>query len=131
MKKRKKKKSNRGRKLFDGKNEKSVLQKLEAVWVIGGTDKEACLYADISVSALMQYQNKRQKYLQRKDLLKQTSILRARQTVVSELDKNAEFALKYLERKLSKEFALSSTMKHTGDVKQQITYRILNARKKR
>lgn len=108
MKKKQKQKpeAKRGRKLFDGKNAEIVLQKLEKVFSIGGTDVEACFYAEISPSALYEYQKKNPAFLERKRALKQGPNLKARQEVVKGLDGNPELALKYLERKLPEEFGV-------------------------
>ena len=95
-----------GRKLFDGKNEKEVIPKLEQVWSIGGTDKEACFYAEISPPALCRYLQKHPAVSERKEALKQGPILKARREVVTGLTGNPEFALRYLERKLPDEFGL-------------------------
>ena len=94
-----------GRKLFDGKDETMVLQKLEEVFAIGGTDTEACFYAGIGTSTLYEYQKDNPEFVERKEALKEKPILKARQTVVKSLD-NPDMALKYLERKRKAEFSL-------------------------
>jgi hypothetical protein len=83
---------------------KVTLQKLEEVFALGGSDKEACFYADISPSTLYNYQIENPDFLERKELLKENPILLARRTVVSELTKNSYIAFKYLERKRRDEF---------------------------
>jgi len=103
-----------GRKIFDGKNEKEVIPKLEQVWSIGGTDKEACFYAEISPPALCRYLQKHPVILERKEALLQKPILKARQELVKGLDGDPELALKYLERKLPKEFAVQQRLEHFG-----------------
>lgn len=94
-----------GRKQFDGKDEKLVLQKLEEAFALGTSDEEACLYADISLSALYEYQKKSSQFLERKHLLKLNPVLKARQTVVRALETNADLALKFLERRRREEFS--------------------------
>lgn len=109
--------SNAGRKQFDGKSEKDVLQKLEYVWSVGGTDNEACLYADISIQALMSYQKKYPHISVRKKLLKEKPVLLARVAVVNALkDKNPDIAIKYLERKRKDEFSLKTETALSGQV---------------
>ena len=83
-----------------------TLQKLEEVFALGGSDKEACFYADISPSTLYNYQTENPDFLERKELLKENPILLARRTVVNELVKNPYLALKYLERRKRDEFSL-------------------------
>ena len=81
-----------------------VLKKLEEAFAWGCSDKEACIYADISEKTLYNYQDKNEDFLQRKELLKERPVLLARKTVVENLEKNPNLALKFLERKAPKEF---------------------------
>lgn len=104
-----------GRPLFDGKPEKDVIQKLEMVWSIGGSDKEASFFADISPAALSDYLKKHPEISERKNALLQKPILKARQEVIKGLDNNPEFALKYLERKLPDEFSIRTKTTISGD----------------
>ncbi|MCK5022774.1 MAG: hypothetical protein KAS04_01240 [Candidatus Aenigmarchaeota archaeon] len=94
-----------GRPLFDGKDEKSVLSKLEHSFSIGCTDEEACVYADISVPALQRYCTANSKFRERKELLKNKPVLMARKEVVEGIGGDKEFAFKFLERKRKSEFA--------------------------
>ena len=93
-------------------NEES-LRKLEEVFALGGTDLEACLYADISKSTLYSYQQENPDFLERKEKLKQRPFLKARQTIVKGLDDpvNAKW---YMERKGKAEFALKSEVDVTS-----------------
>lgn len=83
---------------------KETLNKLEEVFAIGGSDTEACFYADISPRTLYKYQEEHPDFIQRKEALKEKPILKARQTIVKALD-NPQQAQWYLERKRKKEFA--------------------------
>lgn len=85
---------------------KDVLRDLKHAFSIGATDLEACFYAGIGKTALYDYQRKNPKYTEEKELLKEKTILKARQEVVKGLDGDPDFALKYLERKRKKEFGL-------------------------
>jgi len=76
----------------------ATLNKLEEVFAIGGTDLEACFYADISHQTLYNYQEKHPEFLERKQALKERPVLKARQTVVRALD-NPKDAQWYLERR--------------------------------
>ena len=81
-----------------------TIHKLEEVFAIGGSDREACFYADISMGALYLYQDKHPEFIERKEALKERPILKARQTVVKALD-NPVDAQWYLTRKRKSEFA--------------------------
>lgn len=83
-----------------------TIAKLEYVFALGGTDLEACLYADVSKTALYNYQNAHPEFVERKQLLKEQPILMARMSVVSSLQKDPDLALKFLERKKKDEFSL-------------------------
>jgi hypothetical protein len=87
----------------------AALNKLEEVFAIGGTDEEACFYADISKQTLYDYQKKHPEYIDRKEQLKERPILKARQTIVKSLD-NPDSAKWYLERKRKAEFAHRTEM---------------------
>jgi hypothetical protein len=98
-------KNKAGRKLFDGKNETDVIQKLESVWALGGTDAEAAFYADISKAALSEYLTKHPDISERKEALKNNPILLARKSVLDGIKIDPDLALKYLERKCKDEFS--------------------------
>jgi len=85
---------------------KEAVGKLEQAYALGCTDGEACFYADISQETLYEYQRKFPEFIHRKESLKQKPILQARQSVVKSFEGNPELALKFLERKLKKEFSL-------------------------
>jgi len=103
-----------GRKLFNGKVEGDVVQKLEEAFAYGCTDEEACVYADISRTALHNYQKKNKEFLNRKELLKQSPILLARQTVVTGIQIDPDLALKFLERKKKDEFSPKLIVEDNG-----------------
>jgi hypothetical protein len=88
-----------------------TVKKLEEVFAIGGSDEEACFWADISKQTLYDYQKLHPEYIDRKEQLKQKPFLKARQTVVKALE-NPQHAQWYLERKKKSEFA--SRQEHTG-----------------
>ena len=81
-----------------------VLRKLDEAFAMGCTDLEACLFADISKTALYDYQQEHPEFAERKEKLKETPILLARSTVIKNL-KNPQSAQWYLERKKKSEFA--------------------------
>lgn len=81
-----------------------ALQKLEYAFSIGCTDIEACLYSDISKSTLYNYQNENPDFLERKEKLKETPVLKARTTVFDDI-KQVDTAKWYLERKKRAEFS--------------------------
>jgi hypothetical protein len=93
-----------GRPIFDGKNEDEVLTKLKYVWAVGGTDKEAANFAEISYVTLWRYLKQNKEVLKVKNRLKEQPILKARTTVVKEIDHNPEMAFEYLKLKRPEEF---------------------------
>jgi len=93
--------------------------KLEQAFAIGCTDEEACSYAEISPDQLYYYENNIDKEFRvRKQELKQKPILKAKQTIVKNLD-NPEHAKWYLERKKKDEFSQRNEM--TGKDGERLT----------
>jgi hypothetical protein len=82
-----------------------VLRKLDEAFAMGCTDLEACLYADISKTALYDYQLEHPEFAERKELLKENPILLARRSVVEALAEDPDLSLRFLERKKKDEFA--------------------------
>lgn len=76
-----------------------VIRKLEEAFAFGASDLEACFYADISKTALYEYQKDHPEFAERKEKLKERPILLARQKVVKELTSDVKNAQWYLERK--------------------------------
>jgi len=110
------KKKKIGRKWFDGKDEQTVLSKLETVWALDGTAREAALYADISEGALNRYLAMHPQIRERRDRLKEKPVLQARQSVVKGLEGDPDLALKYLKCKRSDEFSEKIKQEHSGEV---------------
>lgn len=92
-----------------------VLQKLEDAFKLGCSDVEACLNADISTSSLYNYQNANPKFLERKQVLKETPVFIARESVIRDMKEDGALALKYLERKKKDEFSLKSEVDLKAD----------------
>jgi hypothetical protein len=80
-----------------------VLKKLEEAFLIGCTDTEASLYADITPRTLYNYQKENPEFLQRKEQLKERPFLKARKTIVESLG-DPNHAFKFMERKKRAEF---------------------------
>ena len=106
------KKSNAGRPTVMTKD---VLDKLEEVFLIGGTDEEACLFADIATDTLYKYQRENPEFIKRKEQLKETPILAARRTLVKSVSESSDMALKYLSRKRKDEFSERHNLAIGGD----------------
>lgn len=82
------------------------LQKLRQAFSIGCSDREACVYADVALSTLYNYQNANPEFIEEKAGLKEKPVLLARQVVVKSLEKeDVKTAQWLLERKKRKEFA--------------------------
>lgn len=90
-----------------------VLRKLEGAFSMGCGDREACLLADISMTALYSYQERHPAFTERKALLKEKPILKARGTVLQALS-IPEHAEWFLERKAKHEFSTRSDVSLTG-----------------
>lgn len=84
-----------------------TINKLESAFSLGCSDVEACLYADISKTALYNYQKTHPEFVDRKELLKEKLVLKSR-TVIAEALNNGdkEMAKWYVERKRKAEFSV-------------------------
>jgi len=100
-----------------------TIDKLEAVFLIGGTDLEACLYANVSKSAFYNYQIKNPDFVDRKEMLKETPFLKARKTIVESLN-NPQYAFEYMKRKKKDEFSDRSEL--TGKDGEALNVSVLN-----
>lgn len=114
------KKINSGRKLFDGKNEKMVVQKLTDYFRIGLSDEEACKLAGISRSALNNYCKKNPDFYTEKRLLKDNIRIRAKIVIADEItkNKNVQISKWYLERK-DPEFSLRKQNFQFGELSEE------------
>jgi len=76
-----------------------TIGKLEYAFTNSFTDEQACFYAGINPSSLYEYIKKNPEFSERKELLKQSPDLTAKQTVVRALQENSADAWKWLEKK--------------------------------
>lgn len=91
-----------------------TIDKLCQAFSMGCTDLEACLYADIGKTTLYDYQNAHPEFAERKEVLKQKLILKARTVIADALNRKDENTAKwYLERKRKDEF---STRQETSGI---------------
>lgn len=91
-----------------------VLRKLEEAFLIGATDKEACLVANIGMSTLYDYCQANPEFADRKEELKDTPKYKARKNIVDAIDKGDKTISQwYMERKVKNEFAQRQEL--TGD----------------
>jgi hypothetical protein len=91
-----------------------VLSELKIAYSVDSTDKEACSLAGISEKTLYNYQNRNPDFIQQKQAWKNEVILKAREQLVKAIENNGRLALKYLERKLPKEFGCDSVRARCG-----------------
>jgi len=103
-----KKKKNKGGR--PTKMTQSVVGKLETAFSWGCTDLEACVHAGIHKATLYEYEKKNPEFSDRKELLKATPILAARKSVIENLKKDGNLALKFLERVCKDEFSLRTEL---------------------
>lgn len=92
-----------------------TLGKLKEAFLMGCSDREACLYADINPDTLYEYQKLNTAYTEQKESFKSNPVLLARKTVVGAIEKDPDLALKYLERKKKDEFSLRQNLDVTSN----------------
>lgn len=91
-----------------------TLLKLEQAFAIDATVNEACAYADISKTTYYRWLEEHPELSDRFERLRQKPMLAARNTMVKALQSDADFALKYAERKMKKEFSTKQEIEQTG-----------------
>ena len=77
---------------------KETIQKIEQVASMDGTIEEMCSYADISTQTYYNWMASFPKWKDRLERLRQKPVLKARSSVIRNLD-DPDLALRYLERK--------------------------------
>jgi hypothetical protein len=85
------------------------VQKLEQAFLMGCTDMEACLAADISPRTLYTYCEQNPEFSQRKEVLKQNPVMLARGVVLEAIrdDRDVTAAQKLLDRKEGSKVAVT------------------------
>jgi hypothetical protein len=101
-----------------------VVSKLEHAFALGCSDLEACLYADISKQTLYDYQKLKPEFVDRKEKLKETPILKARTSVVGELANDPDLALRFLERRKKDEFSTKTENDSTLKADMKLEHKI-------
>lgn len=81
-----------------------VLALLREAFLLGCDDTEAAALAGISRATLYNHQKANPEFLDWKTTLKQNPFLLARKTIVANLGRDPDFAMRYMERKKFKEF---------------------------
>lgn len=92
-----------------------VIGKIEQVAALDGSVQEMALYAGVDYTTVYDYLNKNEAFAKKIALLRETPVLKARQTIVRALQDPA-YAFKYVEKKRRKEFG--NALDITSDGKQ-------------
>jgi hypothetical protein len=104
-----------------------VIKKLEEAFSLGCSDNEACLYANIAKQTLYNYQTKNTEFVDRKELLKEKLVLKARSNIAKSLSAgDSDISKWYLERKKKAEFSTRQESEVTIDriVDQEVIDRV-------
>lgn len=98
-----------------------VLDIMENVFAIGGSDEEAYSQAGIAKKTFYNYQLKHPEFREKKFQLKKLPTVVARRAIYDDL-KNVDTAKWYLERKQRKEFSTRTEHQHGGDKDNPINF---------
>lgn len=85
-----------------GRNTKmteKTLKKLERGFMLGLSDEKSCKYAEISTTTLYNYQKQNPEFKEKKDWLKETPDIIAKETVIKSLETDLNSAWKWVERR--------------------------------
>ncbi len=105
-----------GRPLFDGKDVKTVLAKLEEAAAIDASVEEMCFYADISKNSYYNYVEAHEDFHERILKLRERPVMLARQTAVKKVTESYQNAMDYLRRKRKDEFSEKKEVEHSGSL---------------
>lgn len=95
-----------------------TLKKLEDAFLVGATDIQACLAADISHATLYNYQEKNPEFIDRKEALKSSLALQAKNNMANSIASGDTTDSKwYLERKEKAEFSTQTNTNSQFDGK--------------
>ncbi len=86
-----------------------TIDKLRQAFMMGCSDREACVYADIANQTLYNYQQEHPEFLEQKTTYKTNPLLKARKTIFDNLGE-VKTAQWYLERKANQEFNLQPSV---------------------
>jgi len=104
-----------------------TLQKLREGFLMGYSDEEACLYAEISPATLYNYQKDNPEYIEQKEQWKTNPILKAKKVIDEALDKkDRDTARWYLERKKKKEFGNNLDLTSDGKELTQVLVKFID-----
>jgi len=98
---------------------------LEFAFLEGHTDQEASLIAGIHPATLYRYIKDHPEFDERKNLLKNNPIIKARQTLNRALETNPDIAFKFLERKKRDEFGLKTEIDVTSQGSRIVAFNYL------
>jgi len=84
-----------------------TIDKLRQAYLIGATNEEAAHYASISPNTIYNYIESHPEFLEQISAWKSEPILKAKQMIVKNIDRDIKNAQWYLERKRKKEFGTS------------------------
>ncbi len=105
-----------------------VIQKLEDAFSWGCTDLEACCNADISKSTLYNYCDANPKFMERKEILKNQPVMKARRVVQAALDEDdINTAHKVIDRKEGSKVKSEITGANGGAIESKWTVEFVNA----
>ncbi|MCK4500085.1 hypothetical protein KAU11_06270 [Candidatus Babeliales bacterium] len=98
-----------------------VVNKLEEAFLVGATDLEACVHADISKQTLYNYCDKHPEFFDRKETLKNQPVMRAKVIVSDSLKEgDIQTAHKVIDRKEGSK--VTQTVEHSGSIDTSITF---------
>lgn len=94
-----------------------VLRKLEEAFANAFTDKEACLYADISPTSLYKYCQENPAFAERKEILKLSLNMHAKNNISKAIKTgDVNRSIWWATTKMSDEFAPKSKLEHSGAI---------------
>ena len=105
-----------------------VIRKLEDAFTWGCTDLEACCNADISKTSFYKYCDENPSFADRKEVLKNQPVMKARRVVIAALDEDdINTAHKVIDRKEGSKVKSEITGANGGAIESKWTVEFVNA----
>lgn len=93
-----------------------VIRKIEEVAALDGSVAEMAFYANVHPDTVYAWLKENKDFSDRINALRNKPVLLARQTVVKAVKDDPNMAMRYLEKKRSKEFVTRTEVENTGDI---------------
>ena len=102
--------------------DESVIAKLEWAFVRGFSDREACLYADIHPATLYRYQEDNPGYSERKEMLKDSPKMKAKEVLYQHLGEGDKDIAKFVAERRDPDYIRKTENKNETKIEGKVDF---------